>query len=247
MRPGWLRWLVKRPFLRAWIYSRSVLARARGRRVVHMLHIGKTGGTALKHALRRHPPEDAGIEVLAHQHDVSLSDLPPWDDLFVVLRDPISRYVSAFNSRLVRGQPRYDVPWTRAERRSFARFGSAEDLALALDDSNTRVRREARRAMRGIRHVNRHYSHWLGSRRRLLARRRHLLLVARKETLDSDFDRLKKLLCLPPDATLPKQDRAANRSPAHRIVGLSEHATANLAAWYRSDYDLLDFVDDELA
>lgn len=246
MRVDRLKWILTRPVRRAQIYSRSVRARSRRRRQVHMLHVGKTGGTAVKHALRRRPPTDPRIEIVMHHHDVTLGDLPPWDDVFVVLRDPVARFVSAFNSRQRQGRPRHDVAWSPAERRCFTRFATPDDLGRALDDDDPLLRREARRAMRSVRHISWPYRRWLGSRRRVRARRSHILLVGHQENLSADFERLKSALALPADARLPSREKAAHRAPAGADTRLSDRAQANLAAWYRDDYDLLAFLDREL-
>lgn len=233
-RAARFRWTIRKP-----IWAASIKTRMQGKRTVHMLHVGKTGGTALKYVLRRNRATPA-YAVAPHQHKVRLGDVPPWDDFFVFLRDPIDRYVSGFNSRLREGRPRYVKPWTKAERWAFARFTTAEELALALSSDDAVRRREAERAMRSIRHVRTGFTNWVGDGRRLHRRRRRLVLVGRLETIDADFERLKTLLSLPPEVTLPQADKAAHRDPGAAPRNLSDQARANIAQWYRTDYRLLD-------
>lgn len=221
------------------IWRQSLEARLRGRRMVHMLHIGKTGGTALKYVVRRN--RDTGAYVLkGHPHKVTLADLPPWDDFFFFVRDPVDRYVSGFNSRLREGRPRYSRPWTPGERWAFARFQTAEQLALALSSDDPDRRADAERAMRSIRHVRSGFDTWVGEDRRLQRRRRHLLMVGRLETIDADFARLKDLLGLPADVRLPDKDTAAHRDTGEAPRTLSDAARANIAAWYAEDYRRLE-------
>ena len=227
-----LRW-------RSTIYSMSVAGRLRRRPVVHMLHLSKTGGTAVKDAIG-----DclcgSGASISVHNHRTKLADIPPWDDVFFFLRDPISRYVSGFNSRLREGRPRYRVPWTPAERRAFERFRTPDELATALSSDDIKLRKQARQAMRSIGNVGWHYANWLRSPSFVQKRRRQILFVGRQETLTQDFERLKMKLGLPAHCTLPADETAAHRAPGGQPTQLSETARANLRDWYRVDYELLE-------
>lgn len=228
------RWQIRWP-----IWRDSIQARLRGKRTVHMLHIGKTGGTALKFVLRRNK-ETGTYVVRPHPHKVRLADIPPWDDFFFFVRDPVDRYVSGFNSRLREGRPRYSRPWTPRERWAFERFGTAEELALALSSDDPARRKDARRAMRSIRHVRSGFDTWAGPDRLLLRRRRHLLMVGRLETIEADFARLKALLGLPDGVALPDKDKAAHRDPGSAPRTLNDEARANIVTWYAADYRRLE-------
>ena len=70
-------------------------------RPLHFLHIGKTGGTAVKHALK---PVAAAGHLMLHGHDVRLHDVAPGEQVFFFLRDPLSCFVSAFYSRQREGR-----------------------------------------------------------------------------------------------------------------------------------------------
>lgn len=221
------------------IWRQSIEARRRGLRVVHMLHPGKTGGTALKYVLRRNR-ETSTHFIFPHPHKIRLVDIPPWDDFFFFVRDPVDRYVSGFNSRLREGRPRYVKPWTLKEKWAFKRFSTAEELALALGSEDRKRRREAERAMRSIRHVNKGYDNWVGSGPMLRRRRNHLLMVGRLETIDADFIRLKRVLNLPADAALPAAEKAAHKDPGVAPRTLSDEAKANIRRWYDEDYRLME-------
>jgi hypothetical protein len=81
---SWLE--VESPAERLWLAVRIRRHRARGRRIVHLLHIGKTGGSALKSSLgwRRVTPS---CFVVAHVHAFRLRDVPPGDGVVFFLRD----------------------------------------------------------------------------------------------------------------------------------------------------------------
>ncbi len=214
----------------------------RRQRVVHMLHIGKTGGTALKHALRACPGPES-LRLLLHGHVVPLSAIPLRDEVFFFLRDPVSRYVSGFNSRLREGRPSNQRSWTPGERRAFERFGTPDELARALSADDQRVSAEARDAMARIGHVRYPLSRWLGDAELLRKHRDRIVLIGCVDTLESDFERLKDALGLPASCRLPDSDDAAHRAPSNGSNGstaLSDEAVVNLRQWYRADYDLIE-------
>src|SRR3954468_17466545 len=105
----------------------SQAAHRQGRQVVHMLHVGKTGGTAVQMALHN-VPKPADLQLQMYGHGISLSDIPPNDDIFLFLREPLARFASGFEMRRREGRPRHYRPWTPAERRAFSRFDTPESL-----------------------------------------------------------------------------------------------------------------------
>jgi len=225
-------------------YRASVAGLIRRRRVVHMLHIGKTGGTAVKVALRRcRKDPSVKTHILLHRHRVRLADIPPWDDVFFFVRDPTSRYVSAFNSRQREGRPAHYHPWRPEERRIFERFPTADALARSLVSPDAETRRAARRAMMRIPHVSRGLTRWLADKDLLERRRSRIILVGRQESLATDFQRLRQLLDLPATCTLPAADSIAHRSTGLQPTDLSAEAQAGLRAWFREDFELLDLLE----
>jgi hypothetical protein len=205
-----------------------------------MLHIRKTGGTAVKAALTG-VEAPAKVRLMLHPHRVSLSDVPSSDEVFFFLRDPVARFVSGFESRRREGRPAHYHPWNPSERRAYERFQSAEALARALTSDNVEERRAAERAMNGINHVRSRLSDWLGDEALLKSRRSRILLVGWQETLDFDFRRLVELLGLPSDTGLPTDEAAAHRSsPGSPREMLSDSAQATIREWYASDYALID-------
>ena len=91
--------------------------------VVHFLHISKTGGTAVKHALH----DSLALTrcaLLLHGHRVKLMDVPDGEKAAFFLRDPVSRFCSGFYSRKRQGRPRFDFPWSPAEELAFGRFST---------------------------------------------------------------------------------------------------------------------------
>ena len=89
--------------VRWWHREEKLPAALRTTDPVHFLHIGKTGGTAIKAALKAYPP---AVTLHVHPHRFALADVPRGERVFFFVRDPLSRFVSAFHSRKRRGLPR---------------------------------------------------------------------------------------------------------------------------------------------
>jgi len=217
------------------------LARRRGDTIVHFLHISKTGGTALRHTLRKQRP-GPGYHAVFHSHEVTLADIPRGEKVVFFLRERCGRFVSGFLSRQRQGMPRYNVPWDAAERAAFDRFTSPEALALALSSDNPDARAAAIAAMRDMRLVRDPYSYWLIDADYLSSRLEDLFHVGMQETLQSDFECLRTRMGFAPGLALP-----ADPVAAHRGTGDSERlegeARRNIEDWYRADACLLEWCE----
>ena len=209
------------------------------RKPLHVLHIGKSGGTALNHALVEHMSGSA-YQLVFGGHTATLADIPAGEKFMFVVRDPISRFVSAFNGRLREDRPRYHYPWREEERIAFAIFKTPDQLATALSSEDEVERAQAEQAMHGIGHVNTPYTFWFGDEAAFRARLADLFFVGFTERLDEDFELLKRKLGLPPEARLPADETVAHKTPAGFADELGEVARANLERWYERD---LAFVD----
>jgi sulfotransferase famil protein len=215
----------------------SVRARVGGdrSRPLHFLHLGKTGGTAFKHALLDNR-EVSGYRLLLHGHDVKLADVPAGERFMFVVRDPFTRFVSGFNGRLRADRPRYHYPWREEERVAFAIFKTPDQLATALSSADDAERKQAEEAMRGIGHINTSYWFWFGDEQAFRDRASDLFFIAFQEQLEDDFELLKRMLGLPPEAHLPTDATTAHRSPAGFDAHLSDVALTNLERWYERDF-----------
>lgn len=208
---------------------------------LHFIHIPKTGGTAIKDALRSW--EDRGDSVILHPHKYTLRRVPLGHTAFFCLRKPEDRFVSAFFSRKRKGAPRYHFEWTAEERWAFGRFDSANQLGEALISDHAALREDAKRAMNGIRHIKDGYPRWLGSFKNFLASVPSVTYIGLQETLNTDFENLKKICGWPDDLALPTEDVRAHRNPYQKDDKyLSEEARKGINRWYRSDQILYDLA-----
>lgn len=217
---------------------------------VHFLHIRKAGGTAITHALRQAAKRSGGTartpygEVVNHPHSFRLVDVEPGDFAVLSVRDPVSRYVSGFYSRLRKGAPRYNREWSDRERKAFGWFETPQALAEALASKRGRQRERAEFAMNSIRHLRRHLVWWTGEPEEFRTRLPQVLYIARQETLGDDWQNLKVLLELPPSLELPSDPVVAHRSTGPEDRTLTPKMAAAVRDWYAQDYRLLEVCEE---
>jgi hypothetical protein len=210
---------------------------------LHFLHVGKTGGTAIKRALRRSGlPETPYGPIELHRHRFRMREVPPDDFFFFCVRDPVARFLSGYYSRQTKGQPRYYSEWTDGERAAFEAFPTPQRLADALAGDDEGERRLAESAMKDIRHL-RLMSRYVGTPEQLEARVDHIVYIGRQETLGTDFQQIKALLGLPTDAKLPSSRVRAHRRDPSRDTALDDAAVRALREWYARDYELIRYCD----
>jgi hypothetical protein len=210
----------------------------RGKKIVHFLHIGKTGGSAIKHVLKNHPAT-RDYAIYLHPHESKLSDIPQGEGVMFFVRDPIGKFVSGFYSRQRQGRPKYFSPWSEAEKAAFEHFQTPNQLALALSSPDDEERERARRAMRGIRHVADSYWNWFHSEAYLTARKSDIFFVGAQDRLNEDFRSLKRILGLSEAAELPQDDLNAHKTPSNLDKTLVPQAIENLQEWYREEFEFL--------
>jgi len=217
--------------------------RARMRRVlrrrdtVTILHIGKTGGTAVKAALE--PYRRSGrYDLELAWHDAVLRDVPRGERVVFFLRDPVARFESGFDNQYRGATPRYEHDWTEAETIAFERFGTAAELALALGSTDVEERHAAEAAMRGIDHVRTSFWDWFEDEAYFRSRLNDVLLVGFQETLEADFAELRQRLGLPESMRLPSDEVTAHRRP-EPASPLPPEADALIRRWYAADYEFI--------
>ena len=223
--------------------ERDAIRRWRGTpepRPVHFLHVGKTGGTAFKHAVRAASPPPARCVIHLHPHRVVLRDVPEGERFLFFLRDPVTRFVSGFYSWQREGRPRYRTRWSPEERVAFERFPTPGALALALSADDREEGALARAAMRNIRHVRDGYWKWFESEDYFRSRVQDLFFIGFQETLAGDFEILKSRLGLPDRLALPDDAVEAHVTPPGLDRRLRAGAVENLRKWYEEDYRFLD-------
>ncbi len=205
----------------------------------HFLHIGKTGGSAIKSVLADNSGNGA-YRIHLHKHEVTMGDIPAGQKMFFCLRDPVSRFVSGFHSRQRKGQPRYYVEWTPAEREAYETFATPNDLALALGRTSGDPDSPAVRAMSAVKHLG-HYNFWYGDIDTFKSRVSDILYIGFQDSLDTDFENLRRILGLGQEIQLPKDDIGAHRNDPGLDRSLDPEAREALESWYAEDYAFFDY------
>lgn len=106
--------------------------------------------------------------------------------LSFVLRDPIDRHISGFQSRLRMGRPIYNRPWRAGEAISFAFFSRPLDFLRALVSDDERMKSAAQFAYANIRHQAWNYVYYFKSVEYLKEVEGSIGVVGRIERMD-DF------------------------------------------------------------
>jgi hypothetical protein len=237
------------------------------KQTVHLLHIGKTGGSAVKYALNNsltvlvdggeHNMKTAVVSlpeipyvVQMYSHNIRLRDIPEGEKVIFFLRDPVSRFVSSFYSRKRKGAPRYHFEWHPDEAVAFARFPSANELADALNADDSETVQAAAKAMCSVFHVNTSFLDWFESNEYFLSRKEDIFFIGFQENLTEDFECLKRKLELPEALAidLPEGDVEAHKGQHSKAdCFLGENAVRNLKKWYAEDYDFFSLCRDLLS
>ena len=213
------------------------LYRLKGGKIANFLHIGKTGGSAIKYAFKEHLVTDK-YTIHLRGHTCKLSDIPKGDYVFFFLREPISRFMSSFYYKKTQKR-RWKHPHFLEEQLALKKFNSANDLAMALSSKDPEQKQAAVSAMKSIEHVNTFYSDWFDTKEYFLSRISDILYIGFQESLEQDFKNLKHILGLPQNLELPRDKSKANKTPLKVDTNLSEEAIHNLMFWYADDYDFL--------
>ncbi len=206
---------------------------------IHFLHVGKAAGTQIQHVIEQiNQSRRVKRKLVYHGHGFGLFNVPPGQDYFFSTRDPLTRFKSGFYAR----KRKYHVnaghqDWTEHERRAFARFSHAKDLAEALFAPGQRGQ-EAVQAILSNQHCARAIVDEFKFCGHLFALRPPLWII-RQERFQADLEVFLRRIGYngPVDVATAKEE--ANTGDYDGVPELSESAKANLRRWYAQDYAFL--------
>ncbi|NQY67972.1 MAG: sulfotransferase family 2 domain-containing protein [Flavobacteriales bacterium] len=201
---------------------------------VHFLHIGKTGGTALISTLKE-VKETEEYLIRMHPHRVKLMTVPVGHKVVFFLRHPVNRFISSFYSRLLKGAPRHNLEWRPLEAEAFAIFKIANDLAEGLSSTDLSLKEKAENAMRNIFHVRNSFYDWVGDDDYFESRLDDILFIGNQSRMNDDFEKLKSILGVSKEVSLPTDDLASHRNTLEVDKNLSDIGRKNIEDWYSSD------------
>ncbi len=200
---------------------------------VAFLHIGKNAGTQIRYLEKLINDAQSQIRFVNYGHALKLNNIPESVPYFFSIRNPVTRFKSAFYSR-----KQIERRWHDVEKIAFADFEHANDLAEALfsgGDAGTR----AFWAMNNIGHVNSDQFEWLENCGYIFTHREPIFII-RQENFEADFKVLLQRLHLRIDWNhldiAPKQQRS-NSFDYLDTPELSPLAVSNLELWYKRDFE----------
>jgi hypothetical protein len=191
-----------------------------------VIHVGKCAGATVRQELR--------LADIAHSEvHVSRPIYFPGKRYLILLRNPVDRFVSAFNWRyriVMQDQSASNPARARLQRAVFDRYPTVEHAALALFCSNGSANAKAWQDLERISHVQKNIAFYL---------RRFLNVcdpgclhgVVCVETINEDMRRLFGI-----DVTRYEH----RNSPAVPAVQLTDQARANLLRYLRPDYQCIE-------
>jgi hypothetical protein len=219
-----------------------------GYKVVHFIHIGKTAGSALKEGVRLRKFIWQNVTISGkyifqmEKHPFTMQHLKKDEYVFFIIRDPISRFISGFYSRMRMGQPRLYNPWSPEEEVAFGKFQTPNQLGEALSSDDQDLKISAEKALRGIGHVKSSFWDWFISQDYIIKRKKSLLFYLKQETLNQDLERIGKTLGF--NFPQPADDEVnAHKNPEHFDKKLSETARENLRNWFKEEYKFLKWIE----
>ena len=230
------------------LWKYRLIARVQKKTIVHFLHIGKTGGTALKNALKNKekPLVNNKYIIISHPHFVGLNHVFKGEKIFFFVRNPVDRFVSGFYSRKRKGMPHIYNEWRKEEAIAFNTFDTPNELALGLTSSDKKIRRQAYEGIMSIGHLKTSYWDWFKHETLLEKKISDIIFVGSQKNLGSDFEKLREILEIPKSHQLPKNEVAKHKNPENYDRTLDDQSIKNLKWWYKKDYYFLQFLKEKL-
>lgn len=208
------------------------------------LHIPKTGGSSI---------EVFGRELVKLGHPFpcpfphfwrapEILDAFPRMKLIFVVRDPLERAISGFNSRLRQGRPTYDIIWTNVEATAFAHFPSAKHFLQALLNEDEYSRSAAIYATRAISHLNWNYIFYFRDIDFIRNNSGRFQLIGDINKMDNFISTITGLAGAPPKIAekLYSKRHEAGIRPAKVLEGYSEEEIAKIRSFFAKEYEIYD-------
>jgi ABC-type multidrug transport system ATPase subunit len=207
---------------------------------VHFLNIGRTSIPSIKREFLGTTQEKYNF--IFHSITTTIESIPFNEKICVLYREPIKRFNSGFISRLLKGKPYFDIPWSVHEQRVFTWFSDANSLAEALYSENKLLRNRALYAFYEMTFLNISLVNYYKSSGLIESRKEDILFCG---NMDQPIPTIKQLLTrLDIDST--GADRFFDKDEeniANKSSELSDQAISNLKKWYSNDYEIYHYLE----
>lgn len=206
---------------------------------IHYLHIGKTAGNQIKFRCAQIEQHNPQLRFVMHSHAMTLRKIRDNQRYFFSIRQPLSRFTSAFYERKRQGRDGGNT-WSADEALAFARYPHAVDLAEAIFDEGESGR-TARAAMHSIGHLRKLHHEWFFPYGYFLEHRPPIWIL-RQENFEHDFARFVQELGVSPMQFQEADPALAKSTSYDKIPALTAKAKRNLSKWYEVDIRFYDDV-----
>lgn len=216
-----------------------------GHEVIHFIHIGKTGGSAITSSIRKGSSwaknvyRENKIVLVCHGHEFTFMDVGDKDKAFFVVRDPVSRFVSGFYSRKRKGRPKNNNPWSNEEHKAFTKYPEIQDLVRGLHNHES----AAFESLSGINHVRTSYWDWFGNEEYMLKNWHKIDFILKQDSLSKfwlEFINYHELSL----GELPSGSMEKHSNPI-KFTGLVPEQKEYLKEVFDSEYRFLALVEEK--
>ena len=206
------------------------------------LHIPKTGGSGVNEYGRQLVARGYRFPcIFGHGWKVEdiLEEFPEMRLCFI-LRDPLSKMISGFNSRLRQGRPTYNSLWSPAEAAAFAILPSTRHLLDAILSDDEFLQSALAYAKRHIRHLRWNYAFYFKDVAAVNARRNHFEVIGEIANLSDFIERLTTLSGAPVSlaAELYEKRHEAGGKSVDVLSGYGESEMVRIRQFLRKDFHI---------
>lgn len=210
------------------------------------IHVGKTGGITIRNIFGKN-----GIKQLIDTEHVGfkLNKNCDYEHILISIRDPVSRFVSAFNWRKINKRKKLISQNKKKELRLLDHFKVPNNLAEALSSSDQKEKQMAIDAMKTIGHINKPLDKYVSGVETL----KHLynsgtkFYVINTNNLSLDTKNcLEKVM----QNSYNKTYEISTDVPYTNVstkskdsVYISDFGRKNLQEWYANDYTCIDYLN----
>jgi len=217
--------------------------RSKGIKNIHFLHVGKTGGAAIKNTLNNYITSQYCF--FGHHHIIKLKHISNKDKVIFSVRDPIERFISAFY--FAKDRSKFIGKFFSPKACYYLdHFDTADDLAIALYSKLYKERIIAQQTMLLVPHLKENYWYWFKNKDYLQKRLTSILYVFSCKNLNNDFLKFRDFINADSTLELPqKKDIKANVNFNKHNKTISNEGIENLKKWLTKDFEFLQYLMEE--
>jgi len=210
------------------------------------VHVGKTGGITIRSIFSKNSIK----QFINTKHaGFKLNKNCNYKHILISIRDPVSRFVSAFNWRKINKREKLISQNKKKELKLLDHFKVPNNLAEALSSSNQKEKQLAIDAMKTIGHINKSLAKYVSGVKTL----EHLhdsgtkfYLINTNNLLQDTKNSLEKVMQNVYNKTYEISTDISDKNVSIKTknsVYISDLGRKNLQKWYADDYVCIDYLN----